>query len=453
MAGGIINHPDLYNKDSVDEKPRLRTDSIVTDANGTPIEVNDSGQLKVVLGGTVCTCNSTSTPLLADAVFEGEVSETLDYALIFVSIYSDKASATNGFKYYTSSDGVLWHLEDSFTIPAATSKTFSFQPNRKYFKTEYTNGSEDQTVMDLQVIFKKTNSKSSSHKIQDSISTEDDAELVKSVHTAKDEQGIYRNITSTTNGVTVQSINTTSIEKVNAPFIGYFRQVVAATGYTTTASSVAKDATVIPVVDGTKITVGHILNLYTATGAAFYSGEVLSKATNDITVDTPVNAAFDAGASVSSGLNDLSVNGSVTPQIFTIRQPNLPVLATGVEIVIHRIIFQCYTATEVNDFAEFADITGLTKGLFLRYQNGVASNIFNVKSNGDFSNLAYDFSVFDATKQNVNGFTCRLTFGGNSKMGTSILLKDGDALEMWVQDNLTGITGLRILGEGYLRAV
>ena len=208
-----LNIPlDLYFSDPLDNKPRLRAEALVKDASGNYIEVdnngnlkvivdgleiNDSGQLKVVLDGKVCNSNSSATPLLAGETFTGLAGETLDYALIFVSVYTDKASATNGLKYYTSSDGVTWYLEDEFSISAATSKTFSFQPNRKYFKVAYTNGAEDQTTFDLQTIFKKTNSKASSHKIQDNISTEDDAELVKSVLTALNAAGTFVNISAT----------------------------------------------------------------------------------------------------------------------------------------------------------------------------------------------------------------------------------------------------------------
>jgi len=169
-------------------------------SDGKSITINDSGQLKVVLDGKVCLNNTTSTPLLAGTKFEGAAGETLDYALIFVNVYSDVSSAIDGLSYYTSDDGVVWYAEDSFTIPAATNKTFSFQPNRKYFKVEYTNGGTDQTTFSLSTIFKKTNSKPSSHKISDSITSEDDAELMKAVLTGENPHGVFVNFNATTNG-------------------------------------------------------------------------------------------------------------------------------------------------------------------------------------------------------------------------------------------------------------
>jgi len=170
--------------------------------NYVPVRVNDNEQLKVVLDGKVCTNNTTTTPLLAGAVYTGIAGETLDYALIFVTVYSDVESATDGLQLEFSSDGTTWRSgnADSFTIPAGTEKTFSFQPLRRYFRVKYTNGGSDQTIFDLETIFKKTNSKPSSHRIQDAISDQDDAELVKSILTGKTAGGNFINFGATNGG-------------------------------------------------------------------------------------------------------------------------------------------------------------------------------------------------------------------------------------------------------------
>jgi hypothetical protein len=249
------------------------------------------------------------------------------------------------------------------------------------------------------------------------------------------------------------SLLVTNVEKTYPAFLSYFRKVVVATGYTTIASAISKDDTVITVADGTKMTVGHQIAIWTATGVDFYTARILAVAGNNVTVDTPLSADFPVGASASSGSTDMAVDGSTTAQIFKVRQPDMPVLAGGVEIVINRIIIQCYTSGAVDSLAKFGDLTALTKGIFLRYQNGTASNIFNVKTNGEIRALAYDFDEFTALGNNQDGFTSRLTFGSNGKVGTSFLLRDGDALELWVQDDLTGLTKFEIMAEGYIRPV
>lgn len=145
---------------------------------GIRAKVDEFGHAQVDITGHVSDINSTSTPLLAGQTFTGEAEETLNHGTIFVSIYSDVASAINGLVVEQSTDGVTWgRFDDSFTISAGTGKNFSINPHAKYFRVTYTNGSSDQTIMDLQTVM-KGNSKPSSHKIQDNITTEDDAELV-----------------------------------------------------------------------------------------------------------------------------------------------------------------------------------------------------------------------------------------------------------------------------------
>jgi hypothetical protein len=173
---------------------------LIVGTTGNKAEVNASGQLKVVLDGKVDTNNTSTTPLTASATYLGTGTETLDYAMIFVTVFSDVASATDGLCVQVSSDNVTWRDGDCFTIPAGTEKTFSFQPNKRYARVRYINGGSNQATFDLQTIFKKTNSKPSSHRIQDAIVDEDDATLQKSVLTAKKASGVFTNINASTSG-------------------------------------------------------------------------------------------------------------------------------------------------------------------------------------------------------------------------------------------------------------
>lgn len=153
----------------------------------------------VVTEGMVDTNNSSNTPLVAAEVFTGTVVDTLDYALVFVTVYSDVASATDGLRFQMSSDGTTWRAStgDMFTIDAGVEKTFSFQPHSRYYRIAYTNGGTNQTTFDLHTVMKKTNSKHSTHRIADSISPQDDASLHKSVLTALNDLGIFINIGAT----------------------------------------------------------------------------------------------------------------------------------------------------------------------------------------------------------------------------------------------------------------
>lgn len=171
----------------------------ICDGNGNSI-INDDSQLQVVLDSMICNLNSTYTPLLADDEWVGTAKETLRFVEISVAIYSNVGSAIDGFHLDVSMDGVIWYEGDVFTIPAATLKTFTFQASTRYFRCHYINGGSDQTVFQLQTIVRKTRGKPSSHRVQDSIATDDDAELVKSVITGESPTGTFVNFGATRKG-------------------------------------------------------------------------------------------------------------------------------------------------------------------------------------------------------------------------------------------------------------
>lgn len=147
-----------------------------------------------MLDGKVEEGNSSSETLLGGISFIGDGAETLDYALIFVTVYSDVASATDGCCLQTSSDGITWRTSECYTIDAGVEKTFTIQPNKRFFRVVYTNGVATQSLFDLQTVFKKGNSVPSSHRISDDISPEDDATLQKSVLTGQRPDGVFTNI-------------------------------------------------------------------------------------------------------------------------------------------------------------------------------------------------------------------------------------------------------------------
>ena len=177
------------------------TTSLIDPLSGNSATINELGQLHTVMRAEVDAENSTKTPLVADEEFIGEWRETLDYAEIGITTYSDVASAVDGLCLEFSSDGITVHgCGDNYTLIAGAEKTFSFQPQRRYYRVKYTNGAIDQTVFDLETILHKTRCKPSSHRVQDSIADEDDAELVKAVIAGKTPQGIFTNFQATRRG-------------------------------------------------------------------------------------------------------------------------------------------------------------------------------------------------------------------------------------------------------------
>jgi len=185
------------------------------------VTVSADGELHVMQPGHISTVNSSSAALLADAVFTGVAEEITNIATILIAVYSNVGSAVDGLSVQWSIDGTNWDGSDVFTIPANTQKTFSFQPVAQYFRVVYTNGDVDQTAFRMQVILKHSYVKPSSHRINDGISTQDDAELVKAVLSGENGGGEFKNVKVTEDGNLAISNNSSGLAIAKGDVTGH----------------------------------------------------------------------------------------------------------------------------------------------------------------------------------------------------------------------------------------
>jgi len=177
--------------------------TIIQDAAGDLADVqmaDGSNGLTTITPGHVSTTNSTSATLGGGATFTGTGEEVVNHGIVLVSVFSDAASATDGLSVQFSSDNSNWDHTDTFTIAASTGKTFSFQTVAQYMRVVYTNGAGAQSTFRLQTILKPQYVKPSSHRIADTISSQDDAELQKAVLTAQNPAGSFINIEADSGG-------------------------------------------------------------------------------------------------------------------------------------------------------------------------------------------------------------------------------------------------------------
>lgn len=166
----------------------------VANSNNQPVPV-DIREIQA----KISTSNSTVTPLSANATYTGTSELINGYGIIYVNIFADVASATDGLVIQQSSDGVNWDHDDKYTLPANTGKNYSINPYARYLRLIYTNGGTSQNYFRLQTIF-KVMGKPTSHRVQDSIVDDDDAELIKSVLTGKGPDNVFRNVNVTEDG-------------------------------------------------------------------------------------------------------------------------------------------------------------------------------------------------------------------------------------------------------------
>ena len=109
---------------------------------------------------------------------------------------------------------------------------------------------------------------------------------------------------------------------------------------------------------------------------------------------------------------------------------------------------ECATAPNL---ALFGNLTELTNGVVLRRVDGETNNFWNVKSNRDIGNIAYDLTIRLASnpQQGENGILARYTFAGQDKHGVAVRLNPGDSLQLLIQDDLTGLDAFNIIAEGH----
>jgi hypothetical protein len=155
---------------------------------------------EIILKGEVDDNNSTTTPLGIGGVYTGTSTEIKDCGIVFVSVFTDQASATDGLSIQQSSDGTNWDHTDDYTIAANAGKNYSLNPHSLYFRVVYTNGGAAQSVFRLQSICKTQTAKPSSHRIKDEIVGDDDCTLVKAAITGENGTGQWHNVKTTADG-------------------------------------------------------------------------------------------------------------------------------------------------------------------------------------------------------------------------------------------------------------
>lgn len=117
-------------------------------------------------------------------------------------------------------------------------------------------------------------------------------------------------------------------------------------------------------------------------------------------------------------------------------------MGTVLEFDINTIMFSLECTTEPDD-SKFANQAALANGVVLRKKtvDGFV-NIWNVKTNGEFANLA---SVEYTDKAGGGNFGVRVSMSYNdeSSHGTTFRVSPGEALQLLIQDDLTAATLLK----------
>jgi len=232
-----------------------------------------------------------------------------------------------------------------------------------------------------------------------------------------------------------------SVQSGTAPlYVVKFSNVVAET---TTTSLGALDDYVINVTSAASFAVGQYLTIYSVADNRVFFADILAINTLAITLDRPLDFPFPSGSAVSVGSTEMNVDGSVTPQIFGVRNPS--VADVPLEVDISRLMFAILTATTPT-LTDFGDITnGITRGVQIRRVDGTYQNICNFKTNNEMKNIMYDLEITSASSQSQDGLGGRFTF---ERLGQVVRIGAGEDLQIVIQDDLTSLDSFTIIAEG-----
>lgn len=218
--------------------------------------------------------------------------------------------------------------------------------------------------------------------------------------------------------------------------------------------STAYELTITPTINTYDLTLNTTIGLVVGDDIAFLEqngmpqilfGEILAININTITLDTLVTWNFTPSKTVVFEFNnDLSIDGSTTEQIFSITN----FFEDSIDIT--RFIWHCTDNVAMDD-EKFCGLNKLTRGINLRKKlnDGSYISYWNVKTNGQWGELAFDKIYDDKAPAGFFGFNTRLTYGGQSKHGVVIRLNPGESIELIIQDDLQGLETSSLMVEGH----
>jgi hypothetical protein len=210
----------------------------------------------------------------------------------------------------------------------------------------------------------------------------------------------------------------------------------------TLSSTTVIGSRVVNLQSGHQVVAGNMLCLFDDLWS--YQGTVVNVATDQITVDAPLDHTFGPSTTESwRTTRNMNVNGAVTPAIFGIHPPRKE------DWDINQLELTMVSNVAM-DSAKFGSLTALTNGLVCRINDGTIRNLFVAHTNGElavFSDARYD----DKAPSGSYGYAVRKTFNSQSQAGVTVRIcgENRERFEAIVQDDLSSLLVFFIMVRGH----
>lgn len=166
--------------------------------------------------------------------------------------------------------------------------------------------------------------------------------------------------------------------------------------------------------------------------------EVISVATNDLTLQVAVPYGYTTGATVIRGVIDMNVDGSSPVDfIYNPRQCEIPIDIQYVHITI-------WNASLAGDDGKFGDLTALTNGLRFIKENNLDQGLGNFTTNSDFREFGANVNYND--KAGAGTYGVAVDFNLKDSYGVIIRIdpRTTDVIKAIVRDNLSTLNRFRV---------
>jgi hypothetical protein len=144
--------------------------------------------------GEISYDNSTTTPLLANAIFVGDAVEIKDFKAVGVTAIASHDSIENGLSLEFSTDGSNWDIAQKFTLTGGDYVFAQLPVQAEFFRVVFTNGPVNQTYFRMQTILHPTATIGSTLRVGDTIGSQTPAQLTRSVIAGETFTNDYKNV-------------------------------------------------------------------------------------------------------------------------------------------------------------------------------------------------------------------------------------------------------------------
>lgn len=170
------------------------TDIVNGSTNSLTVGIINSSGIQVDLTGTVSTGNSTTTPLGISGVFTGVWEEVINYSYLSFTIFTNQNSITDGLSLQWSSDGTNIDRIDASSVLASTGRALALSIKARYFRVVYTNDGVAEATLRIQTVYHRFGSGITTKPLDDTVTTENFAELTQSPIMGKLPDNSFSNI-------------------------------------------------------------------------------------------------------------------------------------------------------------------------------------------------------------------------------------------------------------------